>query len=250
MMRAVFCLVAVLVLTCGLGVPAVAGDNCDSCVKAKEADGFCKHCKVGFVQGKPVKCQACFEAAHTDGRCDHCKLDWWHGQAFKCASCLEGAKSDGACAHCKVFFAKGKAMKCEGCAKAAREDGACDHCKLFFAQGQPYKCEGYAKAAREEREVVALRDGECEIVLSGVRRNDPSGASVGRPAGEITGLEAEVDRIGVSEASGEDRGESEFDARFHWECKRLVVRDQSLVMLGKAESQRVIQEPKILMIVL
>lgn len=136
-MRSVCALSVALVVTASA---ALAGDC--ACKADKAHDGWCKECKVGYVDGVKItskKLYAALQGKAVDA--DH----------IKCPGCKAALAKNGTCGHCHIEFAANHAyaspvayhlamgklmtscsadMKCEGCKKAADgECGWCDHCK-------------------------------------------------------------------------------------------------------------------------
>lgn len=60
-MKAAYFLVALTLLLGLFASDALAQQACPTCAVAKEKDGWCSDCKVGYIQGEKTKCKSCFE---------------------------------------------------------------------------------------------------------------------------------------------------------------------------------------------
>lgn len=156
------CLVTLL----AFGMPAIVLADCPSCTAAKEKDGWCDDCKVGYLGGEAVKCRSCFDlrTSGKSGWCEGCQVGHAKGLKTSCKSCLAAIDSDGWCDDCKVGYAAGQKTKCRGChaAMKAADGGWCDDCKVGYAKGVKTKCKSCLEAIRS--------DGWCDDCKVGYAR--------------------------------------------------------------------------------
>jgi hypothetical protein len=129
--------------------------KCPGCRSAAEANGVCKHCKTGVVEGKvyqsvvayalakgkPVShkevagCGGCIgcETAHADnGLCPYCKVGFVGGRMFGTEEDYQAALA----AHKTLVEAAKIAKQCETCAVAMVTDGKCSACGIGFTGGK------------------------------------------------------------------------------------------------------------------
>jgi hypothetical protein len=79
---------------------AGGAQKCEGCDKAKAANGWCDHCKMGFKpDGTTTKCKMCHSGATGQAVwCDGCKKGYAGGKATTCKGCFEQAKGGPKCA--------------------------------------------------------------------------------------------------------------------------------------------------------
>lgn len=128
-----------------LSVPATAlAQDCESCTAAREKNGWCADCKVGYVDGEKTKCRSCFDirTSGKSGWCDGCKVGYSSGLKTSCKNCFDlmKAKEGGWCDGCKVGYAAGIKTSCKSCLAAIRADGWCANCKVGYVAAQKTKC--------------------------------------------------------------------------------------------------------------
>ncbi|MBI2901868.1 MAG: hypothetical protein HYY17_16920 [Planctomycetes bacterium] len=100
-MRTVMAIVLAAAVPLAFAACKSGGDQpkkCESCEKAKSANGWCADCKVGFRDGEKMKCPSCHAAATGKGGwCDGCGKGYKGGKETKCKGCAEAAATGGTC---------------------------------------------------------------------------------------------------------------------------------------------------------
>ncbi|MBI2923849.1 MAG: heavy-metal-associated domain-containing protein [Planctomycetes bacterium] len=173
------CLVTLLAFC----LPATLLADCPSCTVAKEKDGWCDSCKVGYIGGEAVKCRSCFDlrTSGKSGWCEGCKVGHAKGLKTSCKSCLAAIDSDGWCDDCKVGYAAGQKTNCRGChaAMKAADGGWCDDCKVGYAKGVKTKCKSCLEAIRVDgwcddckAGYVAARKTGCRSCYAAMKEKD------------------------------------------------------------------------------
>lgn len=151
------CILASAALVLALPAAALAQD-CPTCATAKEKDGWCSDCKVGYIGGEKSKCRSCFDirTSGKSGWCEDCKVGYAQGLKTKCKSCLAAIGGDGWCEDCKVGYVAAQKTTCKSCfgLMKAKDGGWCDGCKVGYALGVKTSCKSCLGAIRA--------DGWCE----------------------------------------------------------------------------------------
>ena len=153
--------------------------NC--CAKPKAENGWCDHCKVGYLNDHQIKSRKLFDAL-AGQKVDPAKVT--------CEGCKEPLKNNGYCDHCKVYFRDGKMyasfvsyellagkrvhpslIACRSCNKAAEVDGRCGNCDKGYLDHRLYGAkEDYTRAYYAQRALLAAinaqdRCEDCAIAL-------------------------------------------------------------------------------------
>ncbi len=130
--------------------------TCSTCRAAIESNGFCDHCRMGWIdqraymsrltyhitkgETKPasaIACPVCRANAATSGWCNECDVGMVGNVAIKDKTDFEHASS----AYRRLLEALQLADRCEWCAIALMSDGICTRCKKAYKNGKLVQAE-------------------------------------------------------------------------------------------------------------
>ena len=125
--------------------------GCSQCKKARESDGFCEKCRMGWVdkkaymsrltyhlaKGDPqdlskIACPVCRKNARTCGWCESCKVGMLGSTAVTDRTDFAHAAK----AYQRLLAAIQLLSKCETCAIAMMSDGSCLKCQVSYLSGK------------------------------------------------------------------------------------------------------------------
>lgn len=120
--------VLLLVLAAAATPPPIApGEGC-GCDFARDNNGWCEHCQVGYVAGVPI----CSQALHAGLDAHGHEID---RAAMRCPDCIEAVDHDGFCLQHRVGYNRGRLYATRLTWALARgmlyrlEDLTCDTCR-------------------------------------------------------------------------------------------------------------------------
>jgi hypothetical protein len=113
---------------------------CTSCEQARQRDGWCEACGVGYVAGVRIESRYLYEVLDAHGH----QID---PASLECASCRAAYERDGFCSVCKTGYVRGEAyfsrltyeiargtrrvpadLTCPVCRANAKSHGWCETC--------------------------------------------------------------------------------------------------------------------------
>lgn len=125
--------------------------QCSECQAAMKVDGFCNHCKTGWVDGmayfsrltytlgrgqprpaSTINCQVCKENSKRYGWCDACNV----GMLGNTAVTDRALFDEGARRYDILLIAIDASARCDGCAMAIVTDTPCHLCQLTYRDGK------------------------------------------------------------------------------------------------------------------
>lgn len=128
--------------------------ECTACARAVRCNGWCRHCGVGYVDGRKFHCKSCHRIRCSDdgGWCDSCETGYARGRETKCRSCLIAIQNDVACKSCDCYYAKGRRTTCRSChaLMLSQKGGWCSRCDLGHAKGVVTHCRSCCRAIRTD----------------------------------------------------------------------------------------------------
>jgi hypothetical protein len=165
--------ISVMLIAAGFTSAAWAGGEC--CEKAQASNGWCDHCKHGYVNAVELKSQKLYNALRGEAV---------KGEEMKCPGCVKALASNGACDHCHVAFANkmmyrspvaydlvrgehvnAADLKCPNAKKLVAEHGWCDGCKAGYVGCEKYTDKAAYEQATKSRTILlaaAKASEKCE----------------------------------------------------------------------------------------
>lgn len=157
-----------------------AGESSEPChcESFKINNGWCGHCKIGFVASIPVPSYLLFETLDAHGH----QVD---PKSIKCSSCVTAMATGGFCDRCQMGFVKGLAyvsrltyhlakgqardvakLECATCRTHSDRHGWCAECKTGMVGNVAFESKADFQSAAEELDflqtVIEMLD-KCEI---------------------------------------------------------------------------------------
>ncbi len=130
--------------------------TCTTCRAAIESDGFCDHCKIGWINKRAymsrltyhinkgeerpasaITCPVCRTNTARGGWCKTCNVGMIGNVAIHDRADFEHASN----AYRRLLDAVQLADRCEMCAVAMMSDGMCTRCKKTYKNGQVVQAE-------------------------------------------------------------------------------------------------------------